>query len=55
MKIDKVSKKHLREQIQKLSEKVEWLETQIQEHQMSSEILWFINSRYQAKFFKENK
>ena len=50
-----LTKQHLREQLQNLSERVEWLETQIQEHEMSSEIIWFINSRYKAKFFKERK
>ena len=54
MKVNnKFSKQHLRDQIQNLSERVEWLEAQIEEHQMSSEVIWFINSRYKAKFFKE--
>ena len=48
----KFSKQHLRNQIQNLTEKVEWLEQQIEQHQMSSEIIWFINSRYRSKFFK---
>ena len=56
MKIDKkLSKQHLREKLENLSERVGWLETQIQENEMRSEILWFINSRYKAKFFKEEK
>ena len=50
-----LTKQHLREQIENLSERVEWLETQIQEHEMSAEIIWFINSRYKAKFFKEKE
>jgi len=50
-----LTKQHLREQIENLSERVEWLETQIQEHEMSSEIIWFINNRYKAKFFKGEK
>jgi len=50
-----LTKQHLREKLQNLSERVEWLETQIQEHEMSSEVLWFINSRYKAKFLKEKK
>jgi hypothetical protein len=56
MKISsKHSKQHLREQLQNLSERVEWLEAQIQEHEMSSPVIWFINSRYKTKFFKEKK
>jgi len=56
MKIsNKLSKQNLREKLQNLSERVEWLEARIQEHEMSSEILWFINSRYKAKFFKGEK
>ena len=50
-----LTKQQLREKLQNLSERVEWLETQIQEHQLSSEIIWFINSRYKSKFFKEEK
>jgi len=50
---NKLSKQHLREQIENLTERVEWLETQIQDHVMNSEIIWFINSRYKARFFKE--
>ena len=50
-----LSKQRLREKIQNLSERVEWLEAQVEEHQMSSEVVWFINSRYKAKFFKEKK
>ena len=50
-----LTKQRLREKIQNLSERVEWLEARIQEHEMSSEIIWFINSRYKAKFFKEKK
>jgi len=50
-----LTKQHLREKLQNLSERVEWLETQIQEHEMSSEIIWFINSRYKTKFFKGEK
>jgi len=50
-----LTKQHLREKLQNLSERVEWLETQIQEHEMSSEIIWFINNRYKAKFFKGEK
>jgi hypothetical protein len=54
MKISsKLSKQNLREKIQNLSERVEWLEAQIQEHEMSSPVIWFINSRYKARFFKE--
>ncbi len=53
MKISsKLTKQNLREKIQNLSERVEWLEAQIQDHEMSSEVIWFINSRYKAKFFK---
>ena len=48
----KLSKQHLRNQIQNLTEKVEWLETQLQHNQMRSEVIWFINSRYKSKFFK---
>ena len=56
MKIsNKFSKQHLREQIENLTERVEWLEAQIQDHVMSSEIIWFINSRYKALFFKEKE
>ena len=56
MKISsKLTKQQLREKIQNLSEKVDWLESQIQDHEMSSEVIWFINSRYKAKFFKEKK
>jgi len=50
-----LTKQRLREKLQNLSERVEWLETQILEHEMSSEIVWFINSRYKTKFFKEKK
>ena len=50
-----LAKQHLREKLQNLSERVEWLEAQILEHEMSSEIIWFINSRYRARFFKEKK
>ena len=53
MKIsNKLSKQNLREKLQNLSERVEWLEAQIQENEMRSEIIWFINSRYKSKFFK---
>ena len=52
---NKFSKQHLREQIQNLTERVEWLEAQIQDHVMSSEIIWFINNRYKALFFKEKE
>ena len=57
MKIsNKLTKQNLREKLQNLSERVEWLEAQIQENEMRSEIIWFINSRYRTKFFKgENK
>ena len=57
MKISsKLTKQHLREKLENLSRRVEWLETQIQENEMRSEIIWFINSRYRTKFFKgENK
>ena len=48
----KLSKQNLRDQIQNLAERVEWLEQQIEQHQMSSEIIWFINNRYKLKFFK---
>ena len=51
----KFSKQHLRNQIQNLSERVEWLETQLQHNQMRSEVIWFINSRYKSKFFKGEK
>tara|TARA_R100000008_G_scaffold33829_2_gene19132 strand:- start:939 stop:1109 length:171 start_codon:yes stop_codon:yes gene_type:complete len=51
----KLSKQHLREKLQNLSERVEWLESQIQENEMRSPIIWFINSRYKAKFFKEKR
>ena len=50
-----LTKQHLREQVQNLSERVEWLEAQIQDHEMSSEVIWFINSRYKARFFKGEK
>ncbi len=54
MKISsKLTKQHLREKLENLSRRVEWLETQIQENEMRSEIIWFINSRYRTKFFKE--
>ena len=52
---NKFSKQHLREQIQNLTERVEWLEAQIQDHAMSSEIIWFINNRYKARFLKEKE
>ena len=53
MKIsNKLTKQNLREKLENLSERVEWLETQIQENEMRSEIIWFINSRYKSKFFK---
>ena len=56
MKIsNKFSKQHLREQIENLTERVEWLEAQIQDHVMSSEIIWLINNRYKARFFKEKE
>ena len=56
MKIsNKLTKQNLREKLQNLSERVEWLEAQIQENEMRSEIIWFINSRYRTKFFKEEK
>ena len=51
----KLTKQHLREKLQNLSERVEWLEAQILEHEMSSEVIWFINSRYKARFFKEKE
>tara|TARA_A100001515_G_C4520365_1_gene193280 strand:+ start:148 stop:324 length:177 start_codon:yes stop_codon:yes gene_type:complete len=51
----KFSKQHLRNQIQNLSERVEWLEAQLQHNQMRSEVIWFINSRYKSKFFKGEK
>jgi len=51
----KLSKQHLRDQIENLTERVEWLEAQILEHEMSSEIIWFINNRYKTMFFKEKK
>ena len=54
MKISsKLTKQHLREKLENLSQRVEWLEEQIQENEMRSEIIWFINSRYRTKFFKE--
>ena len=53
MKIsNKLSKPQLRERLQNLSERVEWLEAQLQDNQMRSEVIWFINSRYKSKFFK---
>ena len=57
MKISsKLTKQKLREKLENLSQRVEWLETQIQENEMRSEIIWVINSRYRTKFFKgENK
>ncbi len=51
----KLTKQHLREKLENLTKRVEWLETQIHEHQMSSPIIWFINSRYKSKFFKEGE
>ena len=50
-----LTRQQLRKRIQNLSERVEWLEAQILEHEMSSEVVWFINSRYKTKFFKEKK
>ena len=50
-----LTRQQLRERIQNLSERIEWLEAQILEHEMSSEVVWFINSRYKAKYFKEKK
>ena len=56
MKIsNKLTKQKLREKLENLSQRVEWLEAQIQENEMRSEILWFINSRYKTKFFKGEK
>ena len=53
MKISsKLTKQHLRERLENLYERVEWLETQLQHNQMRSEVIWFINSRYKSKFFK---
>ena len=53
MKIsNKLTKQKLREKLENLSQRVEWLEAQIQENEMRSEIIWFINSRYKSKFFK---
>ena len=53
MKISsKLTKQRLREKLENLSERVEWLETQLQHNQMRSEVIWFINSRYKSKFFK---
>ena len=53
MKIShKLTKQHLREKLEKLSERVEWLETQLQHNQMRSEVGGFINSRYKSKFLK---
>ena len=46
---------HLKTQLENLTDRVEWLEAQIQEHEMSSEVIWFINSRYKAKFFNEEE
>ena len=48
----KLSKQQLREKLEKLHARVEWLETQLQHNQMRSEVIWFINSRYKSKFFK---
>ena len=48
----KLSKQQLREKLENLYERVEWLETQLQHNQMRSEVIWFINSRYKSKFFK---
>tara|TARA_B100000519_G_C14160912_1_gene399245 strand:+ start:842 stop:1018 length:177 start_codon:yes stop_codon:yes gene_type:complete len=48
----KDSKQHLRKQLEALTERLEWLETQVQDNQMRSEVIWFINSRYKSKFFK---
>ena len=46
MKISsKLTKQHLREKLENLYERVEWLETQLQHNQMRSEVIWFINSR----------
>ena len=54
MKISsKLTKQHLREKMENLSQRFEWLDEQIQENEMRSEIIWFINSRYRTKFFKE--
>jgi hypothetical protein len=50
-----LTKQQLREKLQNLSERVEWLEAQIQDHEMSSPVIWFINSRYKTKFFKGEK
>ena len=51
----KLSKQHLREKLENLYERVEWLEEQLQHNQMRSEVIWFINSRYKSKFFKGEK
>ena len=53
MKISsKITKQRLREKLENLYERVEWLETQLQHNQMRSEVVWFINSRYKSKFLK---
>ena len=53
MKISsKLTKQRLREKLENLSLRVEWLESQLQDNQMRSEVIWFINSRYKSKFFK---
>ena len=49
---NKLTKQQLREKLEKLHVRVEWLETQLQHNQMRSEVIWFINSRYKSKFFK---
>ena len=49
---NKLTKQQLREKLEKLYVRVEWLETQLQHNQMRSEVIWFINSRYKSKFFK---
>ena len=49
---NKLTKQQLREKLEKLHVRVEWLETQLQHNQMCSEVVWFINSRYKSKFLK---
>ncbi len=49
---NKLTKQQLREKLEKLHVRVEWLETQLQHNQMRSEVVWFINSRYKSKFLK---
>tara|TARA_A100001015_G_C14770147_1_gene624901 strand:- start:422 stop:598 length:177 start_codon:yes stop_codon:yes gene_type:complete len=56
MKIsNKLTKQRLREKLENLSSRIEWLEAQLQDNQMRSEVIWFINSRYKSKFFKGEK